>query len=94
MDLHLEFHIGNVVRWCGDLYIVSKIFEDAMVLIPFAYSNSASHPSTTWPHLSYDPDEPGYGEPDPTKTVDTVEFVASCIKALIVTSVWDTINDK
>lgn len=93
--------MGNVVRWLGDLYIVKDSNYDftqsppvlmGLVLMPFNYSNTESHPTLLWPtRRVYECDCETHDrhcrfkeEPDPAKTVDTVEYVADTVQELIM----------
>lgn len=94
MDLNLKFQTGNVVEWDRRIYIVSKIHNDSLELIPIKGSNVTYHPSTRWPtqrlyHHSHHYDEECDGScdhtdiPDPARTVDRVVKISKDVQSWI-----------
>jgi hypothetical protein len=75
LNLHLKFCTGNIVKWDGDLYIVSDIKDNSLTLLPLDDENVSYHPTATWPCIGDNP-----RKPDKKRTVQTVKHVADCVQ--------------
>lgn len=87
---------GTVVRWAGDLWVLAKRYDpetdDRATLMAMDASGITAHPSKTWPYLSYDQEDEDYMKPDPTKTVDTMEWVADNVMSWVKRRVMATFD--
>ena len=68
---NLDLYNGNVVRWCGSLYIYLEGRGDRVAhLVSLEYQNHSAFPSDTWPE-------------DPRCRISSIEYVASSVFAWI-----------
>lgn len=79
-----KLYVGNVVKWSDEFWIVYEVNATVVRLISFTTTNCSSHPSVYWPY-------------DPSKRIQSIEFVANNIKDYLLqslSSIFKGINFK